>query len=107
LLGEVLTIADETGSKRAGQSALVVAAGLAALAGDWEHAARFHGVAERQAETTGSRSDPADDAFLRPWISRAREALGEARFSASRASGCALRFEDATAEARAWLASGG
>ena len=39
LLGEVLTIAEQTGSKPAGQSALEVSAGLAALAEDWEHAA--------------------------------------------------------------------
>jgi non-specific serine/threonine protein kinase len=106
LLGEVLTIAEQTGSKPAGQSALEVSAGLAALAEDWEHAARFYGVAERQTGYTGIQRDPADDAFLRPLISKTREALGDVRFAASHASGRALNFEEAIAEARAWLASG-
>jgi predicted ATPase/class 3 adenylate cyclase len=106
LLGEVLTIAEQTGSKPAGQSALEVSAGLAALAEDWEHAARFYGVAESQTGYTGIQRDPADDAFLRPLISKSQEALGDLRFAAAYASGRALNFEEAIAEARAWLASG-
>ena len=65
LLRDVLVIADETGSKPAGQSALEVAAGLAALRNDWERSARFYGVAEAQTLRTGIRRDPADEAFLR------------------------------------------
>lgn len=107
LLLEVLTIAEQTGSKPAGQSALEVSAGLAALGEDWERAARFYAAAERQTGYTGIRRDPADDAFLRPLISKARDALGQARFDASHASGLALNYEEAVAEARAWLASGG
>ena len=106
LLGEVFTIAEQSGSKRAGQSALEVSAGLAALAEDWEHAARFCGTAERQAGNTGIRRDPADDAFLRPLITKTREALGDERFASSHTSGSALNFEEGIAEARAWLASG-
>lgn len=103
LLGEVLTIAEQTGSKPAGQSALEVSAGLAALAEDWERAARFYGMAERQAGNTGIQRDPADDAFLRPLISKTREALGDVRFALSHASGRTLNFEEVMAEARAWL----
>jgi hypothetical protein len=106
LLGEVLGIAEQTGSKPAGKSALEVSVGLAALAGDWSRAARFYGIAERQSGFTGIRRDPADDAFLQPLISRTREALGEAAFAASHASGYALDFEEGIAEARAWLAAG-
>ncbi len=106
LLGEVLTIAEQSGSKPAGQSALVVSAGLAALAQDWERAARFHGMAERQAGTTGIQMDPADEAFLRPLMSNTRHALGEVRFASSHESGRALNFEEVIAEARSWLAGG-
>ncbi len=106
LLGEGLTIAEQTGSKTAGQSALEVSAGLAALAQDWERAARFYGVAERLAGNAGSQRAPADDAFLRPLISKTREALGDERFASSHASGRELNFEEAMAEARAWLANG-
>ena len=104
LLLEVLTITEQSGSKRAGQCALEVSAGLAALKEDWAHAARFYGVAERQTEYTGIRRDPADDAFLRPLMSMAQDALGDSAFDASQASARALTFEQVIAEARAWLA---
>jgi len=104
LLLDVLTITEQSGSRRAGQSALEVSAGLAALRQDWAHAARFFGVAERQTGDTGIRRDPADDAFLRPWISRAHDSLGDAAFAASQAAGRALSYEQGVAEARAWLA---
>ncbi len=104
LLLEVLTITEQSGSKRAGQSALEVAAGLASLREDWEHAARFYGVAERQTADTGNRRDPADEAFLRPWISKAHAALGDAAFAASQVSARALTYEQGMADVRAWLA---
>lgn len=104
LLGEVLTIAEQTGSKPAGQSAVEVCAGLAALAEDWERAARFFGVAERQAGSTGIQRDPADAAFLSPLMAKTRKVLGEARFASSHESGRALDYEQAMAEVRAWLA---
>jgi predicted ATPase/class 3 adenylate cyclase len=104
LLLEVLTITEQSGSKRAGQCALEVSAGLAALREDWEQAARFYGVSERQTADTGISRDPADDAFLQPLMSKAQDALGDAAFDASRASARALTFEQVIAEARAWLA---
>ena len=105
LLREALMIADETGSKPAGQSALEVAAGLAALQEEWEHSARLYGVAEAQTLRTGIRRDPADEAFLQPLLANTREALGESRFTLAEASGGALPFEQAIAEVRAWLSS--
>ncbi len=101
---EVLTITEQSGSKRAGQCALEVSAGLAALREDWEKAARFYGAAERQTGDTGIRRDPADDAFLRPLMSKVHDAIGEPAFAASQASGRALTYEQVIAEARAWLA---
>jgi predicted ATPase/class 3 adenylate cyclase len=103
MLIEVLAIAEEIGSKPAGQSALEVSAGLAALREDWERAARFYGVAEEQARKTGLRRDPADEAFVAPLIARARDVLGTAAFSAAEASGRALPYGEAMAQARRWL----
>jgi tetratricopeptide (TPR) repeat protein len=104
LLLEVLAITEQSGSKRAGQSALEVSAGLAALREDWQHAARFYGVAEHQTGDTGIRRDPADDAFLRPLMSRAHNALGNEAFAAAQASARSLTYDQGIAEARAWLA---
>jgi tetratricopeptide (TPR) repeat protein len=106
LLRDVLIIAEETGSKPAGQSALEVAAGLAALCEDWERGARLYGVAEAQTLRTGIRRDPADEAFLQPWLAKSRAALGEPRFAAAEASGRTLHFEQAIADVRAWLSAG-
>jgi len=105
LLREVLTIAEETGSMPAGQSALEVAAGLAASQEEWEHAARLYGAAEAQTLRTGIRRDPADEAFLQPLLASAREALGESRFTLAEASGSKLPFEQAISDVRAWLSS--
>ncbi len=103
LLQDVLTIADETGSMPAEQSAVEVAAGLAALQKDSERFARLYGAAEAQMLRTGIRRDPADEAFLQPFLAITREALGESRFASAEASGRAMPFDRAIAEVRAWL----
>jgi predicted ATPase/class 3 adenylate cyclase len=103
LLRQALTIAEETDSKPAGQCALDVSAGLAALQKDWGRSARLYGAAEAQTLRTGIRRDPADEAFLRPLITSARQALGASRFTLAEASGRPLPFEQAIAEVRAWL----
>ena len=97
---EVFAIAEEIGSKPAGQSALEVSAGLCALEGKWSQAARLFGAAEAQAEKTGLRRDAVDEAFLAPLISAARKALSGRAFAAAEADGRALGYEDAISEAR-------
>jgi hypothetical protein len=67
--------------------------------------ARFFGVAEALTALTGLHRDPADEAFVTPLIAKAREALGEARFGATEASGRALGYEEAIGMTRGWLAS--
>ena len=57
-LVDVLRIADEIGSKPAGQSVVEVCAGMAALEGDWLRAARFFGAAEEQTSHTGITAIP-------------------------------------------------
>jgi tetratricopeptide (TPR) repeat protein len=106
-LQEALAVAERTGSKPIGQSVLEVSAGLAALRKAWERAARLYGTAEAQMAETGLHRDPADEAFLAPLVAAARAGLGPAAFAAAEAAGRALPYEDAMAEARAWLAAGG
>jgi non-specific serine/threonine protein kinase len=104
LLREAIAIVEATASRPAGQSVLEVCAGLAAQCDEWEKSARFYGAAEAVAALTSLHRDPADDAFLAPWVERARKSLGEARFAAVAAEGRARSFEDSLGEARAWLA---
>jgi hypothetical protein len=101
-----LAIADQTASKTAGQTALEVSSGLAALEMNWDLAARLYGAAEAQTLQTGIRRDPADEAFLQPLLARTREALGESGFAKASASGGAMPFKQAMAEAGAWLSPG-
>ena len=82
---------------------LEVCAGLASLGGNWDQAVGFFSAAEAQASRTGIHRDPADDAFLVPWMQKARAALGEEGFAQRETEGRARAFEEVLAEARAWL----
>jgi predicted ATPase/class 3 adenylate cyclase len=106
ILVEALQIAAQIGSKQACRNALDVAAGLGALLGDWPRAARIYGAAQAELEQTGVRRETADEAFLAPLVTKAREALGESAFAVAEAEGRALAFEESIAEARAWLEGG-
>ncbi|HET6265534.1 MAG TPA: winged helix-turn-helix domain-containing protein [Usitatibacter sp.] len=101
LLSEALAIVFATGSKPAGQSVLEVCAGLAGMRSDWSRCARMYGVAEAQAALTGFQRDPADAAFLAPWIEKARAA--HAPFDHACAGGRALPYAQGLREARDWL----
>ena len=104
MLLDVLAIVQEIGSKRAGQSVLEVCGGLAAVRGDWARAARVYGAVEAQTAQTGLHRDPTDAAFLEPLLAKAQAALGSEAFAASENAGRALSYDEAMAEARAWLA---
>ena len=104
---EALSIAEEIGSTRAGQSALEVSAGLHALGQAWEHAAVLFGAAQAQMVQTGFHGDPTDEAFLAPLIAKARGALGAAAFATAEAKGRALGYEAAIAQAGTWLSHNG
>jgi hypothetical protein len=105
VLSEALEISRSLGSKPAEQSVLEVCAGLAAMLQDWDRAATFFGTAEEQASRTGIHRDPADDAFLMPWMEKAHAALGAKRFAAREAEGRARDFDGLLDEARAWLSA--
>ena len=98
LLLEALTIAQEIGSKRAGQIVFEVSAGLEVLRGQWASAARLYGAAEAQLKQMKAQREPADDAFLAPLMTRARETLGASAFAAEEAAGLALPYDEAIAE---------
>jgi predicted ATPase/class 3 adenylate cyclase len=102
-LVDVHAIADEIGSKPVGQSLLEVCAGLAAAERNWHATARFFGIAEAQNELTGLHRDPADEAFLMPHVTAARERLGAAAFAETEAAGRELAYGEAMAEAQHWL----
>ena len=106
MLAEALAITDKDGLKREGCAALDIVAGLAVRREELARAARFYGAAEAQLEQTGIRREPMDAAFLGPLIAQAREASGE-MFAASEARGRALTYEEAIAEARAWVECAG
>ena len=103
LLCEALAIAEEIGWTGAGQIVLEVSAGLAAFLGEWERALRLHGAAEKLRQHSGLRLEPTDEAFLAPLIAKARAAMDETALAHVGAAGRALSYEDAMAEARAWL----
>jgi len=102
MLLEAHAIARQLRSRPIAQSVLEVCAGLAACRRDFAHAARFYGAAEAHARNTGLRRDTADEAFLAPLITRAREALGP-EFTAAQARGEELADAEALSEVARWL----
>lgn len=107
MLREVLVINDQYGSRPTGQSVLEVSAGLASANGDWPRALRLFSAAEAHAAITGLHRDATDEAFLAPLVARARASLDSENRVEAEASGRALSYDAAIAEARAWLASEG
>lgn len=103
MLREGIAIADEIGSKRAGVAQLRGAAELAAHLRDWKITARLYGATEAQWQQTGQHIEPSAESTLAPRIARARDALGAAAFAAAESAGRSLTYDQAIAEARAWL----
>jgi tetratricopeptide (TPR) repeat protein len=107
ILVEAFQIAESIGSKPACRNALDVAAGLAAVLDDAPRAARIYGAAQVELEQTGVRRETADEAFLTPLVTKARETLSESAFAAAEAEGRALSFGESIAATRAWLEGAG
>ncbi|HSC98638.1 MAG TPA: adenylate/guanylate cyclase domain-containing protein [Casimicrobiaceae bacterium] len=100
---DAAAIAEDLGLHTAGQTALDVAAGLAASIDVPDEAARFLGASQAHLSSSGLRRDPVDDAFLIPLMDRARTAIGEAAFAAAEREGRSARYEEVLSRARAWL----
>jgi len=105
-LGQGMGMADAYGSRRTMIVLLDAATGLAAACGSMDLAARLHGAAEAGSAEIGFRREPADQAFLTPWIERARTALGRDAFDAAAAAGRGAPFEEVFDEARRYVESG-
>jgi tetratricopeptide (TPR) repeat protein len=103
MLKEILTITTRVGLRPVGQSSLEVTAGLCAWYEEWTKAAQFFGAAEAQAERAGLRRDAVDEAFLAPWMAKARAALSEPVFEMTADKGRLIPYDDALALASAWL----
>jgi hypothetical protein len=104
MLVEAFEIAERIGWQTTGRDALDAAAGLAAFLGEWRRAARLYGAADELLSETGMGRQGADEAFLKPLLAKARTALGDVAFTEAEAAGRVLNYDEATAEARAWLA---
>jgi len=102
-LVESAALAEETGASWVGQGVLNTVAQLAATLGEGAFAARLFGVSEVLRERMGERRSPPDEQRIAPLMARARSELGESAFAAAYAAGGSLSYQDAIAEARAWL----
>ena len=100
---KVMHIIDSTGSRPLAPCVLDVCAGLAAIDGDWQRAARYYGLAEAQNNRLGLSRDPADAAFLAPMLETVGSALGDTGFAATADPGNAEPFEVAWAVLGRWL----
>lgn len=87
LLRQVHAIAASLGSKPVANSLVEVTAGLCAANGDAATCARLFAAAEARATATGIRRQPEDEAFLKPLVGRALDALGEGAFESQVATG--------------------
>ncbi len=102
-LCQAFAIIKETGSRRLGQSALDVATGLAAALGDSTRAARLFGVVEAEMKATGLQREPADAAFLRPLIEKARQTLGDDAFTKAAVAREESGYQEAINDSERWL----
>jgi hypothetical protein len=102
-LRQAVGIIIDIGSNRLGQSALDVAAGLAASLGEWRRAARLSGASDAEMADTGLQREPADEAFLHPRLERTRENLGVELFAAEAAEGRRATYAATISECAAWL----
>jgi len=91
------------GLKRLGVSLLDLTTELAVLSGESERAARFHGATEAIFEQMSLHRESQDATFHVSLIAEARDVLGAAAFDAAESAGRALSYDEAIAEARAWL----
>ena len=104
VLLEALALGEEIASKQVGRAVLEYSACVAALYSDWRTAARLYGAVERHSEEMGYHREPMDADVLPPLLARVRAALGGDEFAAAEAEGRERSYDEAIADARAWLA---
>jgi tetratricopeptide (TPR) repeat protein len=102
MLCEILMMNAELGSKAVAQSLLEASCGLAALREEWTQAARFYGAAESLSAQTGIHRDPADNAYLEPWVAATRRALDATAYAAAETQGRGLACDHAMTQLAGW-----
>jgi tetratricopeptide (TPR) repeat protein len=103
-LAAAVEIARTIGSRVIGQSALETGSVLALLLEDLSRAVRWFAASQRLAWDTGLHRDPADEAFLRPYINRLRE-LAESTIKDAAASANGSTLDDVLGELARWLSA--
>jgi predicted ATPase/DNA-binding winged helix-turn-helix (wHTH) protein len=103
-LVECIGIARANGLRGMDEHLLEIGVGLAVGHGDAVDAARLHGASLARMRESGAKRETVDEAFLAPWLARARAAAGAAAFDAAERAGIALEREASLAELLAWLA---
>ncbi|MBK9116708.1 MAG: winged helix-turn-helix domain-containing protein [Betaproteobacteria bacterium] len=102
-LRQAFPVFEEMGAALNLHAFLAFCAGLAALRGEFEVAARFKGASDRALDRMGQHREPADANALAPLMSEACLGVGEEAFAAARSSGWSLDEAQALRELRAWM----
>ena len=102
-LEEYIASVDASGIDYGYMNLLLCCAGIAAVQGHWQQAARFEAAATFHNARMNWPLDPADQAFADSLHDRIRAALSEKAYATEQAAGRALTFEQAVAELRNWL----
>ena len=104
LLHESLILSGQLGDRRRQAFALAAVATLVAAQGEHARAIRLNASAGATIERLGAVLAPAMGAVYDAQLEPSRSALGERSVAEANALGGAMPFEDAVAEALAWLA---
>lgn len=97
---ESMKISEEMGSTVSIGYALERFAALAVIGGEMERAAILSGAMEAIYDAAGYRIEEVDRLFLERYLDKARSAIGDERFEASRSRGNAMSVANAVAFAR-------
>jgi len=103
-LAASLSMMREFGLANFAAAAIAATAALAAAVGDFEVCMRLEGACVAYRERTGCHLEPVDEAFLRPFVARARASLDAEAAARAEAQGRALGYEGVLVEAGEWLA---
>ena len=102
-LQEYIASVDASGIDYGYMNLLLCCAGIAAVQGQWEIAARFDAAAAFHNAQMNWPLDPADQAFADSLRERIGAALDRRAFDAAQAAGRALTFDQAVEELRSFL----
>jgi non-specific serine/threonine protein kinase len=105
ILTELLASAEEYDSIHVLRGIFDVASGLSFMLRQYQIGTRIYGASDALLKQSNSRRDVSDNLFLEPFLSNARESLGNEAFDSIYKEGLASSHEIILAEIRTWLAS--